>query len=56
MRIKKIIFPLVVATAYFAACSDNAGGAAVDDGSASTEEGTTYTCNDGSGASSAGGC
>ena len=56
MRIKKIIFPLVVATAYFAACSDNAAATAVDDGIASTEEVTTYTCNDGSVANTAAEC
>ncbi len=56
MRIEKVIFPLVVATAYFTACSDNAAATAVDDGIASTEEITTYTCNDGSVANSAAEC
>lgn len=56
MRIKKIIFPLVVATAFFEACSDNAAATAVDDGIASTEEVTTYTCNDGSVANTAAEC
>lgn len=56
MRIEKIIFPLVVATAFFEACSDNAAATAVDDGIASTEEITTYTCNDGSVANTATEC
>ena len=56
MRIEKIIFPLVVATAFFEACSDNAAATAVDDGITSTEEITTYTCNDGSVANTATEC
>ena len=56
MRIKKNIFPLVVAAAFFAACSDNSATTAVDDGIASTEEITTYTCNDGSVADNAAEC
>ena len=57
MRIKKIIFPLAVTTAFFASCSDNSTTTAVeDDGIASTEEVTTYTCNDGSVVDSADEC
>ncbi len=54
MYIKKFIFPLAVTTAFFASCSDSSTTTAVeDDGIASTEEVTTYTCNDGSIAKSA---
>ncbi|MBR2210817.1 MAG: carbohydrate-binding domain-containing protein [Fibrobacter sp.] len=56
MCIKNVIFPLVVTTAFLAACSDNAAPTVVDDGIASTEEVTTYTCNDGSVANSAAEC
>ena len=55
MRIKKIIFPLATATVMMA-CSDNAATTASEDGIASTEEVTTYTCNDGSVANSAAEC
>ena len=49
MRINKIIFPIAVTTAFLTACGDNsATTAVVDDGVASTDEVTTYTCNDGS--------
>ncbi len=56
MCIKNVIFPLVVTTAFLAACSDNAAPTVVDDGIASAEEVTTYTCNDGSVANSAAEC
>ena len=56
MCIKKVIFPLSVATAFLAACGDNAAPTGVEDGIASTEEVTTYTCNDGSVANSAAEC
>ena len=56
MCTKNVIFPLVVTTAFLAACSDNAAPTVVDDGIASTEEVTTYTCNDGSVANSAAEC
>lgn len=58
MYIKKLIYPLsVVSVALMAACSDNTTtSASEDDGIATTEEVTTYTCNDGSVANSADEC
>ena len=58
MYIKNLIYPLsVVSAALMAACSDNTTtSASEDDGIATTEEVTTYTCNDGSVANSADEC
>ena len=58
MYIKNLIYPLsVVSAALMAACSDNTTTSAFeDDGIATTEEVTIYTCNDGSVANSADEC
>jgi hypothetical protein len=58
MYIKNLIYPIsIVSAALMAACSDNTTtSASEDDGIATTEEVTTYTCNDGAVANSADEC